>query len=371
MAEVTATAGATRLAGLSRLVSDRAQVVFTAALTGTTLLAGAAVATNFFGHAPTQLPAAHTAVSAPPPRTLTGPPYRFERAANPARTLVKDAGGSLAGTLTDGARTAVLTGARRTLAEPSTTEAVVHTQDWVRLLPKPWKAGTEKAGWFQPWLTKNLASTAPDVLHVATQYTKGAPTVRAGATRTAGDASFGPVTSADAAHDTVSDARREGSDFYNYLGSGWSFPNGVAARPTREMYGAVDCSGYVRLVYGYRMKYPLDHTTERRGGLPRRAVHIAAYGPGTMVLRDRGARTRWSEYSRLLPGDLVFFDGDPGDGPAIDHVGIHLGVDSKGHPRFISSRKIADGPTMGDLGGASRLDGNGHYALTFRAARRL
>jgi cell wall-associated NlpC family hydrolase len=70
-------------------------------------------------------------------------------------------------------------------------------------------------------------------------------------------------------------------------------------------------------------------------------------------------------------GDLVFFDADPEDGPAVDHVGLYLGRDDGGHLRFLSSRKGANGPTLGDTRGASLLDGAGLYARAFRSARRL
>jgi cell wall-associated NlpC family hydrolase len=56
------------------------------------------------------------------------------------------------------------------------------------------------------------------------------------------------------------------------------------------------------------------------------------------------------DFSRIGIGDLVFFDADSKDGSQIDHVGMYLGRDSEDHHRFISSRKRADGPTMGDLG---------------------
>ena len=55
----------------------------------------------------------------------------------------------------------------------------------------------------------------------------------------------------------------------------------------------------------------------------------------------------------------------------LDHVGMYLGRDTNGHYGFISSRKTADGPTMGDRGGKSILDGTGLYARTFRAVRRV
>ncbi len=68
---------------------------------------------------------------------------------------------------------------------------------------------------------------------------------------------------------------------------------------------------------------------------------------------------------------MVFFKGNPDSSRVIDHVGMYLGTDTAEHRRFISSRQTNDGPTMGDLGGASLLDGTGLYARAFRAARRL
>jgi hypothetical protein len=82
-----------------------------------------------------------------------------------------------------------------------------------------------------------------------------------------------------------------------------------------------------------------------------------------------GAQLR--ELSGLNAGDLLFFDVSADDGTAIDHVGIFLGWDSPGHGRYISSRQIADGPTFGDTGGASIVDGAGLYARSLRASRRL
>src|SRR5213076_1977899 len=120
-----------------------------------------------------------------------------------------------------------------------------------------------------------------------------------------------------------------------------------------------DCSGFVRMVYGYRSGYPLE-TGEPTGlALPRRAVMMAESGPGVRLPAGVGPPQL---------GDLVFFDADPGDGPQVDHVGIYVGPDSHGRHRFLSSRKTANGPTLGDLGGASLLDGGGLYARAYRAA---
>ena len=54
------------------------------------------------------------------------------------------------------------------------------------------------------------------------------------------------------------------------------------------------------------------------------------------------------DFSSVRIGDLLFFDADPDDGTRIDHVGMYLGLDAGNHHRFISSRKGANGPTLGD-----------------------
>jgi len=131
----------------------------------------------------------------------------------------------------------------------------------------------------------------------------------------------------------------------------------------------VDCSGYIRLVYGYRLGYPLRSDNEGGTELPRRAFAMATVGPGVVVIPN--ASTGPADIGPLQPGDLVFFDVDADDGQQIDHVGIYLGLDAEGHPRFISSRKQADGPTFGDAGGAALLDGDHFYARGFRSAKRL
>jgi hypothetical protein len=82
--------------------------------------------------------------------------------------------------------------------------------------------------------------------------------------------------------------------------------------------------------------------------------------------------------SRLLPGDLVFFDLDQTCGStfsAINHVGIFVGVDANGGYRFISSRNSYDGPTIkSGTNGWSIFNGGQSStwgAQRFRAARRL
>lgn len=278
------------------------------------------------------------------------------RLSGPDRVVVRDSLGVVA-TFTVGARTVTVRGPSRTFAETTTT-ATVRTNLWVRLLPTPFNGTVDHR-----WLAARRADSSPDILAYARQYLTGAPERRnAAGRRIAGDASYGPLPP-DGTHE-------EGSDFNDYLGVSWTYPSSVDAPETRQ-YGALDCSGYVRAVFGVRAGMPmsLGLTTLSNGRLPRRAVQMAQSAPGVMVLRNTGVRP--AKLSGLLAGDLVFFDASTDDGTTIDHVGIYLGTDSTGAARFVSSRKGADGPTLGDVRGKSVLTGTGLYATTFRAARRL
>ncbi|MDT5038845.1 MAG: hypothetical protein QOE03_4030, partial [Micromonosporaceae bacterium] len=216
-----------------------------------------------------------------------------------------------------------------------------------------------------PWLLAARTDASPDVLAVATQYLQGSPTLTDDkGVRYAGNASFGPESEEDP------DGRAENSDFYDYLGVSWRFPQGGTVKPKPDRYGDVDCSGYLRLVYGYRMGYPLLNVNAAGAGLPRRAFAISQFGPGVEVIPNRGVPPR--DYGSLQPGDMVFFNSDPGTGPfRTDHSGLFMGVDDAGHYRFVSSRSKADGPTFGDTGGGALLDGGGHWSERFRNARRI
>jgi cell wall-associated NlpC family hydrolase len=336
-------------------------------------LAGTAAALGFELHkgSPTAQGRPHgsTDASSDVPATQSGG-YRFQRQSSPGRTVVEDSSGNQLAVLTDGARTAVLTGPSRTFSEPSTTQATVTTNAWVRVLPKAWKQGQESSGWFTEWLPKALRDTSPDVFAVAFEYSSaGAPTrYDSSGVRYAGTAHFGPrnpgVTSSldFGYHD-------EKSDFYDYLGVPWTFSDGSKAQPEKARYGDADCSGFQRLVWGYRMGIPMHNTNTSGPGLPRRAFAIAADGPGVLLIPNTG--TQASDLSVLQPGDLVFFAIRKDQPSVIDHCGMYLGPDSAGRPRFYSSRSAADGPTMGDLAGHALLDGTDFYARGFRSARRL
>jgi len=297
--------------------------------------------------------------------------HTFERLSDPDRTVVRAADGGTLATFTDGARTAVLTGPTRSFSEPRTTEAKVTTDAWVRVLPHTWQRGTEKSAWFKGWFEKALGDDSPDVFAVAFQYSSaGAPDKRdAHGVRYAGTAHFGP-RNAEVNNPLDFAFHDEQSDFYDYLGVDWTFPDGTRAQPEKARYGDVDCSGFQRLVWGYRMGIPLHNTNTKGTGLPRRAFAIAAHGPGLLVVPHTGTRQA-VDLDALQPGDLVFFAIIKDRPDFIDHCGMYMGLDDQGRHRFYSSRSAANGPTLGDLSGHSLLDGTDFYARGFRAARRL
>jgi hypothetical protein len=259
--------------------------------------------------------------------------------------------------LTDGARTAVLAGPVRIFGE-RTAPSFVRTSSWVRLLPAPF-GGTLDAA-LESWLEESLADERPDLLAVSMQYLEGEPPVVENGLQVAGDADYGPLADLG--------VRLEGADFNDYLGLRWTYPDGTADRAKPEMLHSLDCSGYVRMVWGYRSGLPLA-AAQSDVALSRRAVQMAASTYGVTIISE--GEPVAERLDRLQVGDLVFFDADPLDGPVVDHVGMALGRDDAGHLRFVSSRKGPNGPTLGDDHGASILDGAGLYARSFRSARRL
>ncbi|MEA2699612.1 MAG: hypothetical protein QOI66_3883, partial [Myxococcales bacterium] len=250
-----------------------------------------------------------------------------------------------------------LVGPERRFAEPSARDAVL-TRAWVRALPAPFGGALNATT--VAWLESALVDQSPDLLALAMQYVEGAPPIFDDQhLQIAGDADYGPLADGG--------TRKEGADFNDYLGASWSFPDGSIRRPHRLLLRSLDCSGFIRMLWGYRSGLPLARGAVSDGrAIPRRAVQMAASAPGVVIATGAGAA-----FDRLQPGDLVLFDADPLDGPAIDHVGMFLDKDQGGHLRFISSRKGANGPTLGDTRGASILDGGGLYARSFRLARRL
>ena len=291
---------------------------------------------------------------------------RIQRHTHPDRTEVKDSTNNWLATFTDGAYTVTLAGPVRTFTESTAAHPVRHGV-WVRTLPAPFEGNVDSA-WLKSALKANKKAV-PDVAAIAMQYIVGAPVIFENDLQIAGDASYGPL---------INGKREEGSDFNDYLGIEWVYPQQVD-KPEKRQLHCVDCSGFIRMVWGYRRHLPGYHypTTvplclkpqKSHHAIPRRAFEIYGAAPGVVIVPNKKVQVK--DFSKIGVGDLVFFDADENDGTRIDHIGMYLGLDAGNHHRFISSRKGANGPTLGDYKGKSILDGTGLYARAFRAVRRL
>jgi cell wall-associated NlpC family hydrolase len=298
--------------------------------------------------------------------------YAYQELTNPDRIRVT-ADGAWVATFTTGCYTVTLAGPARTFSETfrsggATRTVTITHATWVRAAPGPVDAIVDER-WLSCALAANHAAR-PDALAIALQYVEAAPPIRLGDLQIAGNASYGPRL--------PDGTRDEGSDFNDYLGLRWLYPAEAPDRPEAAQHGCLDCSGYMRMVWGYRHQLPdagypdtipLSRRPHANTTLPRRSFELYEAAPGVVLIPNAG--TQPPQLDVLDVGDLVFFDADGGDGPRLDHVGMYMGLDAAGAHRFISSRKTADGPTFGDAGGRSVLDGTGTYARRFRAARRL
>ena len=285
--------------------------------------------------------------------------WSIDRRTDPDRSVVVDEVGDEVATFTDGASTVVLVGPERRFDE-DTAEYGVTTDRWVRMLPAPFDGEVDTA-----WLAAALDTDLPDVLEVLTRYWTGAPEeVAANGVLISAEAGYGPLQ--------ADGSRPVGSDWHDFRGveaGSW----GRFHRPDEAHDRSLDCSGYVREVYGVRFGLPLTRRPDGGASIPRRAKHQAVTAPGVVPIADTGHQVDPTRLAHLQAGDLVFFDTPSDDvNNAIDHVGVYLGVDDGGHHRFVHSRRSVNGPTMGgDQHGMSVVDGEGFFARGFRATRRL
>ncbi|WP_228022338.1 C40 family peptidase [Streptomyces acidicola] len=244
-----------------------------------------------------------------------------------------------------------------------TIPTVTHNT-WVRVLGSPFN------GTWTPALANQIRAwavdTTPDVLAYAMMYVTGAPTVTSPAlsgAQIAGQANYGPLA--------ADGSLVEGADFHDYMNRNWTFPNGETQTAGAGEAGCLDCSGFVRMIYGFHMGIPMVRLANINGtNLPRMTKDIGPYGPGVIIAQATGTAP---PLDSIQIGDVPHFDADTSDAVAgqLDHNGIYLGTDSLGVPRFINSRKTPNGPTLGDLGGASTLTGGGTYATSLRLIRRF
>lgn len=297
--------------------------------------------------------------------------YEFVRASSPARTIVRSDDGAWRATFTDGAYTVRHSGPSRTFSEPvragitGGTQTVTHNS-YVRVMTSKWPSGKIPSA---AEVDALLARADPDLFAIAFQYVTGQPAVTTadstavnGQRMISGDAAYG---------DDV------GADFNDYMGVDWNYGSshgGTDANETSE-YAHIDCSGFVRMVFGYRLGMTLAKLNYERPtvAIARTSALQADAGKsvGVSIIAPRNSKP--SSFGNLAPGDLVFFDSHGGDNE-IDHVGIYLGVDNEGNDRVLSSRKALDGPTMkDDAAGTSPsiLNGTGYMPSGLRSARRL
>src|SRR5262249_32874796 len=190
--------------------------------------------------------------------------------------------------------TVTLAGPERTFAETlrragETRRVEVTHGTWVRAAPGPVDDQVDER-WLDHARAANRAGT-PDAIAIAMQYVKGAPVLREGDLEIAGDASYGPLD--------ADGRRKEGSDFNDYLGLRWLYPAEPPDPPEADQKRCLDCSGYVRMVWGYRHQLPatgypdtIPLSIESRSGrtLPRRAFQIYRDGPGLVLVPDGGAQ---------------------------------------------------------------------------------
>lgn len=243
--------------------------------------------------------------------------------------------------------------------------AVTH-DTWVRVL------GSAFDGTWTDVLADQIRAWAsdstPDALAYAMMFLTGAPAVTSTAqdgAQTLGQSDYGPLN--------PDGTRQEGADFHEYMGIPWTFPSGETATASPEWEVCLDCSGFVRMVYGYHLGVPLtrnDPASFDGNHIPRQTKDMGPDGPGVIVAE---AVDTAPPLTALRIGDIPFFDADTSDAVAgqLDHNGIYLGVDSAGRHRFVNSRKTPNGPTFADIGGDSALDGAGTYATSLRLIRRF
>lgn len=295
-------------------------------------------------------------------------------------------------TFTASARTVTLAGPERTFQESTARDSVTHST-WVRSLSQPFQDEVDMK-WLRAALAANERSV-PDHLAIGMQYIAGAkPKLDADRRQIAGDASYGPIgdDGVRALGSDVPDYLRTKTDVMSGTGTASGVDDDVSTTELLARRLSLDCSGFIRMVYGFRdafagsgyaQPYVLSglssnthegtstdsEAIEKKTKLPRTAESLFLEGPGVVIIEDSvDARNGLGD---LRPGDLLFFRADETREAQLDHVAIYLGLDDAKKRRFLSSRKSADGPTLGDTKGASTLDGTGLYARTFRAARRF
>ncbi|MDI3287744.1 hypothetical protein [Polyangium sp. 15x6] len=279
---------------------------------------------------------------------------------------------------TKGSYTVRMTGPSRTFSAGVTGVPSVTTTMWIRTLATPFDpvtmGTTARSAWLNAARVVNCVTGTSDILAVAYEYIEGA--------------------SKDAAY-------ANGADFHDYLGLSWDPADGNIVAADATQLGRIDCSGFLRLVFGFRAnflysgleaKIPMSFYVP--GTLTRASKDQYQSGPGKIIVPFRTQPTgavafngtpTTTELSAIQVGDIVFFDSScdyavssPScgtDWTSISHTGIYVGQDSANNARFLSSRSTANGPTVANTGGWSVFNNatgiSGTYPKRFRGARRF
>ena len=279
---------------------------------------------------------------------------------------------------TKGAYTVRMTGPSRTFSAGVTGVPAVTTTMWIRTLATPFDPATmgttARSTWLNAARAVNCVTGTPDLLAIGYEYIEGGP-------KDAGYAS--------------------GADFHDYLGISWDPLDANIVAPDTTQLGKLDCSGFLRLVFGERTNFVYNLVNAKvpmslyvSGTLTRASRDQYQLGPGKIIVPFRTQPTgaaafqgapSSTELATIQVGDVVFFDSDcdytvtsPSCGTtsaSIGHAGIYVGRDSSNNARFLSARSTADGPTVANTGGWSVFNNatgiSGTYPKRFRAARRF
>jgi hypothetical protein len=278
---------------------------------------------------------------------------------------------------------------------------------WVRLLDIPFN-GTVDTN----WLTSQLQNTQDDILATSMYFIGNSlPVIEANSTKIT-QRDNPPILSLASGYPTINPTTREikgdcsygstdilgarpiGADFNDYLWLTATYPN-VVDQPELSDFRSLDCSGYIRMIYGYFYGWSMSRSETPDGiKIPRLADEQTRFGPGVIIMDRFALNTPPTIISYILPGDILGFAEDTGQRYVIDeetgelvlveeegqedielrvsHIAIFLGIDIDGKYRFLSARQSANGPTMSDLSGNSTvIDGNNLYSRMFRIIRRF
>jgi hypothetical protein len=296
----------------------------------------------------------------------TAPAYSalsWQHFTNPSRDSIYN-GTTWIAMFTDDARTVRLRDLNgpRTISDTNPGGTISFTTDQRVLISPEEYDGTFDQGEEYVWLANELCAANNDIITRAAQYFNG-DTEAMGADGLGplyGDACYGQRASSTSTSCTSVGSNTIGADFYDYRGMEWPAGNPVPDSPDATRYRSLDCSGFVRMLFGWRgtgspsQKLDLGRTSS--SGLTPGSDPMGEFIPRTSYqmhdsLTTAGVRYTWDDDdSRFDPGDLVFYDTGNESPIEVTHVGIVVYNDRNGTVWVASSRmqdaETQDGPLL-------------------------